>query len=692
MAQLSVSGVPILSRISLESAASAVGLYSLRALRSSYARVVNIRNGTTSATEDFYADTFGNVTTALGQTLSSWLGAATGFVATLYDQSTNGYNLTQSTTANQPAINLATTPYSMIFNGSKWLLNTSVPFNMGAGSFTLRYVVSNNTGGCIFSKSVGFGTWATQSEKKFWLGNGTTAESSTGNYPSQVGYSESWTVSSTAITVSVKNSIVHKAVSSKFVPIYVNGTQASVGNITTSMGNDPGNYVVIGRGGSPFIDYNGNIFELELFSTPLLDAELVTLDAVSFATPSGAIGETLYYPTATTLVNRNTTVTANASILVDRTAQGAYLVPSTSNAAAITQWVQRTINNNSRPYWSNTQTTNSFKTLPTTGTNTGGAFTGGVLIPDGRVIFIPLLQNQIGIFDPKTNALTLTGSTAEAGSSYIFHNGCLLPDGRVFFCPFQATRFGVFNPASGVYTSYASANMPTNNFNYGGSVVAPNGKVVCAPYRANNIGVFDPVTNTFTTYAGPGSTLDVFLSAVAVPDGRVIMIPFGNNLNPGRVGIFNTITNTYTSVSTGANAFQIYLGGVLVPDGRIIMIPNTAQTHIGVFNTNTNIFSTLPASSINQAYCGGCLLPDGTVFFSPHSATNYGIFNPLTNIFTTVTGVVNPPGAVAYNGCNLLPDGRVVMAPCNSQTIGILSGSNRPVPREFCLHPFFNKN
>ena len=645
-----------------------------------------------TSVSDFYADTVGNLTTASGETLLNWLGGATGFVATLYDQSTNGYVLTQSTTANQPAINLATTPYSMIFNGSNWLLNTSVPFNMGLGSFTLRYVVSNNTGGCVFSKSIGFASWSNPSEKKFWLGNGTTAESSTGNYPSQVGYSEGWTISSTAITASVKNSIVHKAISSKFAPIYVNGTQASVGTITTSMGNDPGNYVVIGRGGSPFINYSGNLFELELFSTPLLDSELVILDAVSFATPSGAIGESIYYPTARTLVNSNTTVTANATILVDRTAQGAYLVPSTSNATAITQWVQRTVNNNSRPYWSNTQTTNSFKTLPTT-TNTGGAFIGGVLIPDGRVVFVPQVQSQVGIFDPKTNALTLSATVTEAGSTYLFNSGCLLPDGRVFFCPWNATRFGVFNPASGVYTSYASANMPTNNFNYSGCVVAPNGKVVCAPYRANNIGVFDPVTNTFTTYAAPGVTADVsFTGAVAVPDGRVIMVPWGNNINPAHVGIFNTITNTYTTVSTGANAFQIYAGGVLVPDGRIIMIPNTAQNHIGVFNTNTNIFSTLPASSINQAYFGGCLLPDGTVFFSPQSATNYGIFNPSTNIFTTVTGVVNPPGSRAYNGCTLLLDGRVVMAPFISQTIGILSGSNRPVPREFCLHPFFNKN
>ena len=267
--------------LSSAAAASAVGVYSLRSLISLYARVVNIRNGTTSATQDFYADALGNLTTLTGgsgETLVSWLAGATGFVATLYDQSVNGYNLAQPTTANQPPINLTTTPYSMIFDGSNlWLYNASVPLNMGAGSFTLRYVVSNNTGGNILYKAIGTSFSWSSGEKSFWLGNGSNTEGARGNFPAFVGNGQNFVVSSTGITASVKNSVVHKANATNSVPIYVNGVQASLVVNNISMSNDPGNFLIIGRGGANS-NYIGNMFELELFSTRLSDADRLALE------------------------------------------------------------------------------------------------------------------------------------------------------------------------------------------------------------------------------------------------------------------------------------------------------------------------------------------------------------------------------------------------------------------------------
>lgn len=232
-------------------------------------------------TSDFYADTLGNLTTATGgsgQTLVNWLGGSKGYVATLYDQSVNGYNLAQPTLNLQPEINLTTTPYSMIFDGSdRWIYSASVAFNMGAGSFTLRYVVSNNTGGCVFFKTndTTF-TWPGFA-KKFWLGNGATTESARGNFPAQVGNSENFSVSSTAITATVKNSVVHKANATNSVPIYVNGVQASLSTNNIAMNTDPGNYVIIGRGAQAS-NYIGNTFEIELFSTRLSDADRLALE------------------------------------------------------------------------------------------------------------------------------------------------------------------------------------------------------------------------------------------------------------------------------------------------------------------------------------------------------------------------------------------------------------------------------
>jgi hypothetical protein len=234
-----------------------------------------------TTTQDFYADTAGNLNTSSGFNgafISSWLNSQPANVATLYDQSTNGYNLTQSTAALRPGLNISTTPYSMVFGGSIYLVNSALVYNMGTSPFTLRYVISNNTGGCVLFKAIGTAfTWSTPYEKKFWMGDGTTNETSQGAYPSQVGNSENYVTSSSAITGGgVKNSIVHKKVSGTSVPIYINTVAATISS-GINMQSDAGNYLIIGRGGNASA-YTGNIFELELFSATLSDADRLILE------------------------------------------------------------------------------------------------------------------------------------------------------------------------------------------------------------------------------------------------------------------------------------------------------------------------------------------------------------------------------------------------------------------------------
>jgi hypothetical protein len=229
---------------------------------------------------DFWADRRGNLLTSpvTGQPIGTWLQGATGLVDTWYDQTVNGYHMA-NTLNNQPAINLTTTPYSVAFSGgtTTWLYNSSVPFNFGAGSFTLRYVVSNNTGGCVLFKAIGTAfTWVTGYEKYFWLGNGAGGLGTTvGNYPSQVGNSENYSISNTAI--SGKSSVVHKATSTTNVPIYINGTVTGLTMNNIIMQNDPGNYLILGRGGDTAA-YIGNVFELQLFSTALSDTDRLLLE------------------------------------------------------------------------------------------------------------------------------------------------------------------------------------------------------------------------------------------------------------------------------------------------------------------------------------------------------------------------------------------------------------------------------
>ena len=101
-----LTGAPLFNQLSPSATSSAVGAFSLRAVNGVSTRAVNVRNGTTSATQDFYADERGNLLTApvVGTTLQNWLGGATGYVTTWYDQSGRGNHMSCSSIGLQPKI------------------------------------------------------------------------------------------------------------------------------------------------------------------------------------------------------------------------------------------------------------------------------------------------------------------------------------------------------------------------------------------------------------------------------------------------------------------------------------------------------------------------------------------------------------------------------------------------------------
>ena len=225
---------------------------------------------------DFYADRLGNLLTApvTGQTLSSWLGGATGYVATWYDQSGKGNHATQATAANQPVINLTTNPYSL--TGGGWVTIPTFSFNFGNGAgYSLRMVVGNTVGGCVVYKGTTAFGWAL--DYKHWSfgpGGGSTSETANGLFPYAVGYAENWTYSGTAITTA-KTSVTYVAINNtqNATTMYINASQVGLSGSYTkqTLGSDPQPAFVIGNGGvsggtAPF---NGNIYEVIVFSTPL---------------------------------------------------------------------------------------------------------------------------------------------------------------------------------------------------------------------------------------------------------------------------------------------------------------------------------------------------------------------------------------------------------------------------------------
>ena len=143
-----LTGTPLFSQLSSAATASAVGAFSLRAVNGTSVKAVQVRNGTTSAVQDFYADRLGNLLTApvVGQSLANWLGGATGYVTTWYDQSGKGNHASQATAANQPIIQKATKGpgYSTLWPG---LTSTRLIYGTSSNIFD-----STNYSVCVAAK------------------------------------------------------------------------------------------------------------------------------------------------------------------------------------------------------------------------------------------------------------------------------------------------------------------------------------------------------------------------------------------------------------------------------------------------------------------------------------------------------------------------------------------------------------
>ena len=95
---VTMTGTPLFTQLSQTARTSAVGAFSLRAVNGVTAKAVQIRRSSDSATQDFYADQYGNLLTVpvTGQLLQNWLGGAGANVVTWYDQSGYGNNATGS--------------------------------------------------------------------------------------------------------------------------------------------------------------------------------------------------------------------------------------------------------------------------------------------------------------------------------------------------------------------------------------------------------------------------------------------------------------------------------------------------------------------------------------------------------------------------------------------------------------------
>jgi hypothetical protein len=223
---LKLTGTPLFTQLSPSATSSAVGAFSLRAVNGTSARAVQVRNGTTSATQDFYADRLGNLLTApvTGQSLANWLGGATGYVTTWYDQSGRGNHASQGTAANQPFLNLSNV--SISFNGSQWLSNATptsmfIPLYQNTYSVVTKHLQFTAGGPWGTGNTASFANgsfnglrWSTGSNYQNFIGGGfLTFGPQPGTYP-----------------------VVATVVNNRTTDIgYINGTQSASGTVNPTI-------------------------------------------------------------------------------------------------------------------------------------------------------------------------------------------------------------------------------------------------------------------------------------------------------------------------------------------------------------------------------------------------------------------------------------------------------------------------
>lgn len=123
-----------------------------RLLTSWTGNLVRLRRSTDNVERDFsYVSTTGFLDKIQ---IEGWLSGATGFVTTLYDQSGNGRDWTQTTAANQPTISFAGSQGVILFDGGDYFRSTaSVGFTNGQSAVSVVIVVSYLTS---FDSSIAF--------------------------------------------------------------------------------------------------------------------------------------------------------------------------------------------------------------------------------------------------------------------------------------------------------------------------------------------------------------------------------------------------------------------------------------------------------------------------------------------------------------------------------------------------------
>jgi hypothetical protein len=444
---------------------------------------------------------------------------------------------------------------------------------------------------------------------------------------------------------------------------------------------------------------NTNIFISNSITTT--NVFTTNVNAASYVGTSGSIGINTAGSGYALQINGNLALSNTLSSLPDVSAvtgvyyvdvitkRSPHLLPTAANAALIQNWISATCNAASQPTdaWWATSPTPVFGNVAT-GPGGNNDYCGGVLLPDGRVLFVPSSASNIGIFNPTSGEFSTIVPVGLTNAANKYRGGILTPNGNVIFVPFQTNNVGVYNPITAVFSNIGPYNIGTNGFE--GGVLAQNGKAIFVPRESANIGVFDWTSLTMSNVRIQGTGTTGFIGGCLLPNGNVVFIPAASQ----NVGMLSADQSSFSNIGPfftqgGAK----FIGGVLAPNGNVIMTPGfLSSANVAIFNPTNSTCSNVPTgvAGSSGAFQGAVLLPSGNVIFAPCASANVGLFDPIAITYSNLVTSLDPSVFNKFYGATLVPDGRVVFTPMASQNVAVLS-TFTPAPVEFCLSPYFNK-
>lgn len=371
----------------------------------------------------------------------------------------------------------------------------------------------------------------------------------------------------------------------------------------------------------------------------------------------------------------------------------------------------------------------------------GGAYSGGVLLPDGKVFLVPYNAGP-AIYDPVKDTLTNLawpgGALPFAAPYYAGYSGAVLLSAPPSVSGVNGARSGELTPA----------------FNEGPIVV-------CAPFFAKRALIYNVQTgvcaygNTVSSLPnrafggivalGPDKLKSGNRVAVAVPHatGKPYLIDSNGTLtvsnSADRTSGYGAGFNSNTDVAFGTSIFTAAAEDTTTSgwtsgntDFPELAVSSDGTTRLVTVNQSTGHFlingdpskaiakTPMPSGGAVQGYrvSGLVRMPDGYIMAVPgywgqsytpsvllfnsqaaqSSSPPDAIAIPVPGLQANIPATGNfantpAPGNGLFSGGVLLPDGRVFLVPCTSTKAYIIS-TRRPVmplPEEIALGPYFNK-